>query len=222
MNEAEITATPRRGRRGRGMRIVLGAAGAIALASTALGSSLASASTQSAQQAAPGPGPSVDVVGRGLVTCAVATGEIGYSPASQAGVGGPLTVSIWFDATKCTAAATRTTPVPRSVIGSMSFTMPNGCPLGGWFGQGFLNLAYNYPPVPTPVMIDPSVAPWAAVSNIGTTPYWTITGQVVSGSYPSTKFVIKFKPDVIGNQNCKTGITSEYISRAQTPDIFHI
>jgi hypothetical protein len=221
MNVAENTAAPRRGLlRCRGGRILLGAASAIALASTALGGSLASAATQSA----PGTtaGPKVDVVGKGLVTCTVATGEVGYSPASQTGVVGPLTVSIWFDATKCSAAAKGTTPVPNSVIGSMSFTMPNGCPLGGWFGQGFLNLAYNYPPVPTPVMIDPSVAPWAAVSNVGTTPYWTITGQVASGSYPSTSFVIKFKPDVIGNQNCKTGITSEYISRAQAPDISRI
>lgn len=221
MNVTESTATSGRSRlRRRGTTLMLGAAGALALASTVVGSSLAAAATHSVQVGAAG--PKVDIVGKGLINCKAATGEVGYSPASKAGAVGPLTVSIWFQATGCSAAATGASPVPKTVIGSMSFTMPNGCPLSGWFGQGFLNLAYNYPPVPSPTMIDPSVAPWASVSNIGLTPYWTISGQVASGSYPSTKFVIVLKPDVIGAQNCKSGITSEYISRAQPPGIFNI
>jgi hypothetical protein len=221
MNEAEITATSKVSlRRRRGARILLAFAGAITLAATVLGGSLASAATQSVHS--PAVAPKIDIVGKGLINCKAATGEVGYSPASQTGVVGPLTVSIWFQATDCSPAVTSTTPVPKTVTGSISFTMPNGCPLSGWFGQGMLNLAYNYPPVPTPTMIDPSVAPWATVSDVGLTPFWTISGQVASGSYPSSKFVIVLKPDVIGAQSCKSGITSEYISRAQTPDIFHI
>lgn len=219
MNVSGIRATRIHGRlRRRGTKILLGAAGAIAIASTALGASLASAATQSVPR--PAAAPQVDVVGAGLVTCAAATGEVGFSPASKAQAPeqqGPLTVSIWFQATKCAAPkGTAAKPVPKTVIGSISFTMPNGCPLDGWMGQGTLNLAYNFPPVPGPVMIDPSVAS-ATVSNFGTTPYWTISGQVVAGSYPSTKLVIKLKPNVFGAQNCKSGITSEWIVRAQTP-----
>ena len=220
VNVARIKATRARGLLPhRRARILLGVAGAIAVASVTTGASLASAATQSA--ARPAGTPTVDVVGTGQVTCNAATGEVGYSPASMVqapGHQGPLTVSIWFQATQCAAAkGTAVKPVPKTVIGSISFTMPNGCPLSGWMGQGTLNLAYNYPPVPGPVMIDPSVAS-ATVSNYGLTPYWTISGQVVAGSYLSTNLVIKLKPDVIGStQNCKSGITSEWIVRAQTP-----
>lgn len=164
-------------------------------------------------------------MGVGQVTCKAATGEVGYSPASKIQAPeqqGPLTISIWFQATGCAAATgTAAKPIPKTVVGAISFTMPNGCPLDGWMGQGTLNLAYDFPPVPGPVMIDPSVAS-ATVSNFGTTPYWTISGQVVAGSYPSTNLVIVLKPTVIGGQNCKSGITSEWITRAQAPFVSHI
>ncbi len=220
MNVAGTEATRTRGLfTRRRAKIMLGIAGAIAIASVTTGASLASAATQSA--ARPAAAPVVDVVGVGQVTCQAATGEVGYSPASKIQAPeqqGPLTISIWFQATGCAAVkGTAAKPVPKTVIGTISFTMPNGCPLDGWMGQGTLNLAYDYPPVPGPVMIDPSVAS-ATVSNYGTTPYWTISGQVVAGSYLSTNLVIKLKPDVIGTTaNCKSGITSEWIVRAQAP-----
>lgn len=203
---------------------MLGVAGAIVVASVTTGASLASAATQSV--ASPAAAPKVDVVGVGQITCKAATGEVGYSPASKIQAPeqqGPLTISIWFQATGCAAAATGAAarPVPQTVVGAISFTMPNGCPLDGWMGQGTLNLAYNFPPVPGPVMIDPSVAS-ATVSNYGTTPFWTIRGQVVAGSYPSTNLVIVLKPEVIGAQNCRSGITSEWITRARAPFVSHI
>jgi hypothetical protein len=226
MNVAEIAPTRRHSLlRRRSTRILLGAAGALAIASTAVGGSLASAATQSTPR--PAVAPTVDVVGTGLVNCRVATGEVGYSPASKVQrpeEQGPLTISIWFQASHCSAVRTTgtlTRPVPKTVIGSISFTMPNGCPLDGWMGQGTLNLAYNYPPVPGPVMIDPTVA-WAQVTNYGTTPFWTISGAVIAGSYPSAGFQIVLKPDVFGGQNCRNGITSENIVRAANPFIFHI
>ncbi len=56
---------------------------------------------------------------------------------------------------------------PSAVIGSMSFQVQaNRCPLLGKLGAGTLNLAYNYPPVPNP-MIDPSVAPNTTVTQSG-------------------------------------------------------
>jgi len=225
VNAADIMATRTRGLLARRRaRILLGVAGAIAVASVAMGASLASAATQSA--ARPSATPTTDVVGTGQVTCDAATGEVGYSPASKIQASeqqGPLTISIWFQATKCVPVkGTAVKYIPKSVVGAISFTMPNGCPLDGWMGQGTLNLAYDFPPVPGPVMIDPSVAS-ATVSNYGTTPYWTISGQVVAGSYPSTNLVIVLKPSVIGSTaNCKSGITSEWITRAQTPFVSHI
>jgi hypothetical protein len=195
---------------------LLGAVGAIAIASTTMGASLASAATQSAQ--GPAAGPTTDVVGTGQIICKAATGEVGYSPASQIQPSeqqGPLTVSIWFQLTGCAAVRGTTTKVnrvPKTVIGTVSFTMPNGCPLDGWMGQGTLNLAYDFPPVPAPVMIDPSVAT-ATISNYGTTPFWTIQGAVWAGSYLGNYKVV-LKPSVIGaGANCKTGITSEWITR---------
>ena len=218
MNVAGIKATRARSLlTRRGARISLGVAAAIAVASVATGTSLASTATQSAER--PAAPPTVDVVGAGQVTCQAATGEVGYSPASKVqrrGQQGPLTVSIWFQATQCRPAKGSTAkPVPKTVIGAISFTMPNGCPLGGWMGQGTLNLAYDFPPVPGPVMIDPSVAN-ATVSNFGITPYWTISGQVYAGSYLSTNLVIVLKPQPIGG-SCTSGITSEWITRAQSP-----
>ncbi len=161
--------------------------------------------------------PTTDIVGTGLVNCAVATGEVGYSPASIKGGTSPETVSIWFQAKKCSAASSTTSPVPISVIGSMSFSaiQNNGCPQLGKLGTGILNLTYNYPPVPV-TMIDPSVASTVTVTQSG--PYWDLSGAVTAGSYPDpspTTFTIDLKPNAIGGQNCGTGITSEYIIRAQ-------
>jgi len=204
-------------RKRRGTKLLLCAAGIIAIASTTMGGSLATAATQSHQ--APTVTPTKDIVGTGLVTCTKATGEVGYSPASQTGATGNLTVSIWFKATGCSAAAGGASPVPTSVIGSMSVVTQNGCPLLSTIGTGTLNLAYNYPPVPNP-MIDPSVAQTATVSDSG--PYWVITGTVNAGSYPSTTFQAWLKPDVIAPGNCKSGITSEYIIRDQKPFIENI
>jgi hypothetical protein len=216
VNTAELTATRTGGLlRRRTTKILLGAVGAIAIASTTMGASLASAATQSSPSQAAG--PTTDVVGTGQVICKAATGEVGYSPASQIQPSeqqGPLTVSIWFQLTGCAAVrgTTKVNRVPKTVIGTVSFTMPNGCPLDGWMGQGTLNLAYDFPPVPAPVMIDPSVAT-ATVSNYGTTPFWTIQGAVWAGSYLGNYKVV-LKPSVIGaGANCKTGITSEWITR---------
>jgi hypothetical protein len=94
-------------------------------------------------------------------------------------------VSIWFLRTRCSAAIAGavTKPVPQTVIGSMSFfsTLRNGCPQRGKLGAGILNLAYNYPPVPT-VMIDPSSALSVHVTGAGA--IWTLAGKVGWGSYP--------------------------------------
>lgn len=102
----------------------------------------------------------------------------------------------------------------------MSFTRKNGCPLLSppVLGTGTLNLTYNYPPVPRN-MIDPSVGQTVTVTQVG--PFWVLKGALI-GSYPSANFVAWLKPDVIGAQNCKTGITSEYIIRDQAPFIFQI
>jgi hypothetical protein len=192
----------------RGAKLLLGA-GAIVIASSAMGGPLASAATHSSDRLTVV--PTNDIVGAGLVQCTKATGEVGYSPASIAGGGGPLTISIWFRATGCSSGQ----PTPKTVIGSMSFQTTNTCPLLSppALGSGTLNLAYNYPPVPNP-MIDPSVGQNVTVTQSG--PYWVLTGSVV-GSYPSSNLQIWLKPVPIGGQNCGTGITSEYISRTQGP-----
>jgi len=201
--------------RRRGAKLLLSATGAAVIAATALSGSLATAATQLPHRAAVV--PTVDIVGTGLVKCAVATGEVGYSPAAQVGGPSPLTVSIWFQATRCSGGK----PVPRTVIGSMSFQVQaNNCPLLGKIGSGTLNLTYNYPPVPNP-MIDPSVAPNTAVIQSG--PYWVLTGQVTAGSYPDPSPILRIwlKHNPIGG-NCKTGITSEYIARTQPPGLVNI
>jgi hypothetical protein len=202
--------------RRRSTKLLVGAAGAALIASTAMGGSLATAATHAVPRTSVV--PKTDIVGGGLVTCTVATGEVGYSPASQAGGASPLTVSIWFVGKDCTGGQ----PTPKTVIGSMSFQVQeNRCPLLGQIGTGTLNLAYDYPPVPNP-MIDPSVAPNTTVTQSG--PYWVLTGQVTAGSYPdsSPNLQIWLKPNVIGAQNCKTGITSEYIARTQPPGLVNI
>ena len=200
----------------RGAKLLLSTTGAIVIAATAMSGSLATAATHSPHRV--GVVPTVDIVGAGLVKCTAATGEVGFSPAAQAGGASPLTVSIWFKATRCSGGQ----PAPSTVIGSMSFQVQaNHCPLLGPIGAGTLNLTYNYPPVPNP-MIDPSVAPNTTVTQSG--PYWVLTGQVTAGSYPDPSPILQIwlKPNVIGAQNCKTGITSEYIARTQPPGLVNI
>jgi hypothetical protein len=199
--------------KGRAVKLVLGGAAAAAIASTALGGSLATAATHSSR--GPAVTPTTDIVGTGLVDCKAATGEVGYSPASISGGTSPMMISIWFKATDCGSGS----PIPKSVVGSISFesAQGNACPLLGFLGQGTLNLAYNYPPVPNP-MIDPSVATSVSVTQSG--PYWTLKGAVQWGSYatnPPTAFTISLKPNVIGSQTCGNGITSEYIARSNGP-----
>ena len=154
---------------------------AVAIATTVVTASSAVAATHKSG-VKPAATPKTDVVGLGLVNCAAATGEVGYSPASISGGTSAMMISIWFDATKCSAASTTTPtkPVPKTVIGSMSFLSAQGntCPLLGSLGEGTLNLTYNYPPVPNP-MIDPSVAQNVSVTQSG--PFWTLTGQVTWG-----------------------------------------
>ena len=201
--------------RRRGAKLLLSTTGAIVIAATAMSGSLATAATHSPHPV--GVVPTVDIVGAGLVKCTVATGEVGFSPAAQAGGASPLTVSIWFKATRCSGGQ----PAPSTVIGSMSFQVQaNHCPLLGTIGAGTLNLAYNYPPVPNP-MIDPSVAPNTTVTQSG--PYWVLTGQVTAGSYPDPSPILQIwlKPNPIGG-NCATGITSEYIARTQPPGLVNI
>jgi len=212
------TTAQRRGPRRRWTTLLLYAAGAVGIASTAIGGSLAAAATPS--PARPTVIPVRDIVGSGLITCKVATGEVGYSPASKAGAAGPLTVSIWFQASRCSRASSTATPVPATVTGAMSFVRKNGCPLLSppVLGTGTLNLSYNNPPVPR-IMIDPSVGQTVTVTQVG--PYWVLKGALI-GSYPSTTFVAWLKPEAFAGQNCKTGITSEYITRDQTPFVFHI
>ena len=217
MNVHGNIATVRHGLpRRRGMRLLLGAAGAVVIASTAMGGSLATAATHASHPVAAV--PQADIVGRGLVRCTLATGEVGFSPAAKAGGAGPLTVSIWFQASRCVGGK----PTPKTVIGSMSFQTNNACPLpsGPALGKGTLNLTYNYPPVPNP-MIDPSVA-GVTVTQVG--PFWKLTGQVTAGSYPDPvpNLQIVLRPVVIGAQNCKTGITSEYIASTGAPGLVNI
>jgi hypothetical protein len=204
--------------KGRTARLLLCGAAAAAIASTALGGPLATAATHPSR--VPAVVPTRDIVGTGLVNCAVATGEVGYSPASKAGGASPLTINVWFVATKCTPApGSKTSPVPKSVIGSISVQTTNGCPLlATSFGQGTLDLTYNYPGVPNP-MVDPSSATNVTLGDAG--PFWTLTpapgpNPGLVGSYPSSTFHISFKPNVIAG-NCTSGITSEYIARANGP-----
>ena len=201
--------------RRHGAKLLLSTTGAVVIAATAMSGSLATAATHSPHRV--GVVPTVDIVGAGLVKCTVATGEVGFSPAAQVGGASPLTVSIWFKATRCSGGQ----PAPSTVIGSMSFQVQaNHCPLLGQIGSGTLNLAYNYPPVPNP-MIDPSVAPNTTVTQSG--PYWVLTGQVTAGSYPDPSPILQIwlKPNPIGG-NCATGITSEYIARTQPPGLVNI
>lgn len=165
-------------------------------------------------------GPTTDIVGVGVFSCGVVTGEVGFSPTEVTGGTATETTSIWFQATKCQAASgTTATPIPKTVVGSISFTsaLGNTCPQLGTLGTGTLNLAYNFPPVPTK-MIDPSVASSVTVTQSG--PYWDLAGTVGSGSYsPSPSFSAQLKPIVIGTQTCANGLTSEYITRGTLSNI---
>jgi hypothetical protein len=173
---------------------------------------------------APSVTPTKDIVGAGLIDCVVATGEVGYSPATISGGTKGEKISIWFQLVKCKRASSTSTPLPVTVVGSISFNSvrKSACPQLGYLGEGVLNLSYNFPGVPNP-MIDPSVAPVVKVTQVG--PYWELKGLVTKGSYkdPASKpFFASFKPDVIAPQSCRTGIDSEYIIRAQTPFIINI
>ena len=203
-----------------GRRVALFGA-AIAVASTVVigGTALASS-----RHAAPAATPTKDIVGKGVFNCGLVQGEVGYSPAIISGGHQKERVSIWFKATKCAASTgTKATPVPRWVIGSLSFVdskFLNGCPQlsGAPLGSGTLNLAYNFPPVPV-AMIDPSVAPLETVTEVGA--LWSITGTagVTDGSYVSPTFSAMIKPNPIAPQSCTRGITSEYIIRGTLTNV---
>jgi hypothetical protein len=206
----------------RGARWLVSVAGVAVLASTTLGGSLASAATSYATGQAVGPNvvPNNAIVGAGLLDCAAMTGIVGYTVPSIAGGTAAETISIWFEATKCTPApGSNAVPVPKEVTGSMSFPAvnANGCPQLGNLGQGTLNLAYNYPPVGATV-IDPSVAMPVNITQAG--PLWNLTaGGALIGSYPSGGFSGTLKPVTIGGQNCGGGITSEYITRGTLTNV---
>jgi len=169
--------------------------------------------------------PTKDIVGKGQFSCSTVTGEVGYSPAIVAGGKMKERVSIWFTATGCKSTGGSTggpaTPLPKQVIGALSFmdnNFLNGCPQisGPPLGTGVLDLAYNYPPVPT-AMIDPSVAPSATVTDVGA--LWSIKGAVTDGSFVSPTFSALIKPNPIAPQNCQKGITSEYIIRGTLTNV---
>lgn len=197
------------GRRAALFGTTIALAASVAIGGTALASS---------HTARPGAVPKVDIVGKGTFDCATVTGEVGYSPAIVSGGKSKERVSIWFVASNCKATGTTgAKPIPKTVVGSMSFVdnnFLNGCPQlsGPPLGQGVLNMTYNFPQVPV-TMIDPSVAPFETVTQVGA--LWSITGStgVTDGSYPSPGFKAMIKPNPIAPQNCAKGITSEYIIR---------
>jgi hypothetical protein len=197
-------------------RLLRGAIGLVAgLTAVAASAGLAGASAAPVRPAAV---PSADIVGTGLVNCGRVTGEIGFSPATVFNGTAVDVVSIWLQGTACKPArGSATKPLPKTVVLSMSFTTTNVCPQTDVIGGGTANFAYNYPPVPSP-MIDPSVA-----MNVSVTegpPYtspgdWRLLGLVNWGSYSASvgpDFQANIRPVVIGRQNCKTGVTSMYVS----------
>jgi len=172
------------------------------------------------------PPPKVDIVGKGIFSCGLVQGEVGYSPTIKSSGSPKQTerVSIWFKATQCkVVAGTRATPVPKWVIGAMSFVdqaFGTTCPQlsGPPLGTGILNLTYNFPGVPV-TMIDPSVAP--AESVIAAGPLWNLVSSagVTDGSYISPSFKAQIKPNPIAPQSCPKGITSEYIIRGTLTNV---
>lgn len=166
-------------------------------------------------------GPTADIVGKGLVNCKVATGEVGYSPTISSAGSTTATewYSIWFTATRCAGASTGTRPVPTTVIGALSFKARQGtvCPQFGILGKGYLYLTYEYPGVPNP-MIDPSVG-LVTVNTYGA--FWHLHGTIFAGSYKDpagVPFDAGIKPNLIGGHGCNNGgIDSEYIARLAAP-----
>ena len=198
------------------MRRLVVASGAFALALSVVGA-LALTGISSAGTTGT---PSVDIVGAGVFSCGVVTGEVGFSPTEISGGNVTETTSIWFQASQCKAASGAIAkPVPKTVVGSISFTsaVNNVCPQIGTLGTGTLNLAYNFPPTPAK-MIDPSVASAVTVTQSGA--FWDLSGGVNWGSYsPSPSFSAVLKPIVIGTQTCSTGLTSEYITRGTLSNV---
>jgi hypothetical protein len=185
----------------------------VGLTAVVASAGLAGASTATPRSAGT---PVADVVGTGLVNCAAVTGEIGFSPASIFGGTSVEVISIWLQGTKCTSVkgSVPAKPLPKTVILSMSFTTTNACPLLGVIGGGTANFAYNYPPVPSP-MIDPSVGMNVAVTEgppYTLNGYWRLLGQVNWGSYPSPAFQANIHPVLVGGESCQTGVTSMYVN----------
>ncbi len=174
-------------------------------------------------------GPTSDVIGIGLFSCKTVTGEIGFSPTtiSSGSIGTPETVSIWFDATKCVPnTGVVVKPLPKTVIGSESFISNQGnlCPQlstppGTPLGTGTLNLAYNFPPVPTPTIIDPTVGQSVTVTQVGG--YWNLAGALGAGSYPSGNFTAHLHPVLVGAESCNTavGVTSMWINHGTLSNV---
>ena len=165
--------------------------------------------------------PTSDIVGIGLFNCAVVTGELGFSPATITSGSSttPETVSVWFRATKCSSVpGVATKPLPTTVIGSESFLSKNGnlCPQLGTLGTGVLNLTYNFPPVPNPI-IDPSVGQSVTVTEVG--PNWDLTGAINAGSYPSGNFKAVFHPILVGPETCASGVTSMWINHGTLSNV---
>jgi len=167
--------------------------------------------------------PTKDIVGKGLFNCAVVTGEIGFSPATVAsgGTGTTETVSIWFDASKCSAVpGSVVKPVPSTVIGSESFisNLGNFCPQLSppSLGAGTLNLTYNFPPVPNPI-VDPTVGQSITVNGAAS---WTLTGLLNAGSYtPAPNFTASLHPVLVGAQNCTSGVNSMFINHGTLSNV---
>jgi hypothetical protein len=194
----------------RGTRLVLWAAALTAAASAVMGSSMATAATRSHD--IPAVVPTATVVGTGLVTCKTVTGEVGFTPNLIAGGQGAVTTSIWFRGSDCGPGTRATKPVPKWVIGSMSFTMQNRCPVpNGLLGVGTLNLAYNYPDVAS-LLIDPSVGPKVTVTQ-PVPGIWVLRGPLI-GSYPDTRFQLVLRVTAFAGQTCSPhGFISRYIPK---------
>jgi len=129
--------------KGRTAKLLLCGAAAAAIASTALGGTLATAAANPSRVAVV---PTRDIVGKGLVNCAVATGEVGYSPASKAGGASPLTIKLtpaddaWCLGRVVTTAAAAP-PTTTAATATPATTMPTLIPLAAPVFLGGLRLA---------------------------------------------------------------------------------
>ena len=141
------------------------------------------------------------------------TGEVGFAPPSVSGGTSAETISIWFVATHCAGGS----PTPTSVIGSIAFPYkPNTCPLlpPNFTTKGILNLTYNYPGGPNP-MVEPSVAMPTTVSPGA---IWWLKSPKVVGSYPSNSLKIPLHPILFAGQTCNSpGVTDMYIADTGGP-----